>query len=51
MPVPDINPDKFTRYKKEIKHNVRYSGDDRDFQNSFLPKPIIRQEYGTLFEH
>ena len=34
-----------------MKQDVRYNVDDLDYQNSFLPKPVLRKEYGALFTH
>ena len=37
--------------KKETKPNARYNIDSKEYENSFISKPVLRSEYGTLFEH
>ena len=34
-----------------MKHNIRYNVDDLENQNFLMPKPVLRPEYGTVFEH
>ena len=50
IPASDIRPSDTVRFKREARHNVRHKIDDLDYQNSFMPKPVLRPEYSILFE-
>ena len=35
--------------KRETKHDIRYNTDDKEYQNLFIPKPVLKPEYVPLF--
>ena len=49
-PVLDITSDDTFRHKGETKHNVKNNMDDLNHQVLFIPKPVLKQEYCTLFK-
>ena len=51
IPTPDLNFDGSVMFTREVKSNVRHNIERLEYGNSFIPKPVLRPEYGTLFEH
>ena len=37
--------------KEDIRSTIRYNTDSLDYENYFIPEPILRPKYGTLFDH
>ena len=49
--VTNTHSDNLSTFKRKTKHSVRYNIYDVEYVNSFIPKPVLRPEYRTLFQY